>query len=124
MKYNITKHCSNRYVERVLGGINITNNLYTQILKDLSGGINVTSKISEKHPRYILYIKERYGSDKGYNFIKSGNIIFILTKRKNTNELYDVLTCYIETGVTYKVFDNTVLSKDEIYYKLSNIKKY
>lgn len=122
MKFNITKHCSQRYTQRVLGGSNITNNLYVQILKDLSSGTNITSKISEKHPMYLLYVKKRYGSDKGYTFIKKDNIIFILTKRKNTDNLYDVLTCYIETVDTYKRFDNSVLTNQEIYHKLSNLK--
>lgn len=123
MKYNITKHCSQRYVERVLGGIKTSDNLYVSILKDLSGGKNVTSKMSEDHPRYILYIKERYGIEKGCNFIKNDNTIFILKKRKNTDDLYDVLTCYIETPDTYTTFDNSVMSKHEIYYKLSKLKK-
>jgi len=123
MKFNITKHCSDRYVQRVLAGSNVINNLYVQILKDLSSGTNITSKISEKHPRYLLYVKERYGSDKGYTFIKKGDLIFLLTKRKNTNDLYDVLTCYIETIDTYKRFDDSVLTKEEIYYKLSTLKK-
>ena len=40
MKFNITKHCKNRYIERVL-----------------NTGKNITSQLSEKLPRFILYIK-------------------------------------------------------------------
>lgn len=121
MNYNITKHCANRYTERVLGNLNNSKNLYTEILRCLSSGQNITSKLSETTPRFILYVKQRYGSDKGYNFIKKDKIIFVLTKRKGTEKLYDVITCYIENRHLEK-FQNTALSKEEIYTKLSNLK--
>ena len=70
MKFNITTHCKNRYIERVLNNSGKCDNLYKQILSDLNTGKNISSQLSEKLPRFILYIKERYGSDKGYNIIK------------------------------------------------------
>jgi hypothetical protein len=121
MKYNITRHCLSRYIERILGGLNNSPNIFKEILNCLNSGINITSKLSETHPRFILYIKERYGN-KGYTFIKKNYCIFVLTKRKNTDNLYDVLTCYNENN-SLKQFENSILSKDEIYIKLKNLKR-
>ena len=118
MKFNITKHCKNRYIERVLNNSGKYENLYKQILNDLNTGKNITSQLSEKLPRFILYIKERYGSDKGYNIIQKEHTFFICTKRKWTEDLYDVITCYIEFD-TYKKFNNTVLTKQEVNLKLA-----
>ena len=36
MKFNITKHCKNRYIERVLNNSGKYENLYKQILNDLN----------------------------------------------------------------------------------------
>jgi len=118
MKFNITHHCKDRYLKRVLNNSGKCENLYKQILSDLNTGINITSKLSEKLPRFILYIKERYGSDKGYNIIQKDHTFFILTKRKGTENLYDVLTCYIEFD-TFKKFLNTCLTNEEIHLKLA-----
>lgn len=118
--YNITKHCLKRYIERVLGGLNNSPNIYLEILMMLKTGVNVTSKLSEKHTRFILYVKDRYGK-RGYNFIKKDHTLFILSKRKGTEKIYDVITCYTEDENTYKIFDNSALSKNEIYFKLSEL---
>ena len=118
MKFYITKHCKDRYRERVLGNTGSCDNLVLSILKDLNSGKNITSKLSTELPRFILYIKERYGSDKGYHIIQKDYTYFILTKRKNTENLYDVLTCYIEFD-TFRKFSNTCLSKQEINLKLA-----
>lgn len=117
MKFNITKHCRERYIERVLNNTGVCDNLLITILTDLKSGKNITSKLSEKLPRFILYLKQQYGSDKGYTIIQKDYTFFILTKRKNTVELYDVITCYIEFD-TFKKFSNTVLTNSEIYLKL------
>ena len=59
-----------------------------------------------------------YLKDKGYNIIQKDHTFFILTKRKGTENLYDVLTCYIEFD-TFRKFSNTCLTKEEIHLKLS-----
>lgn len=125
MKYYITKHCKDRYLQRVLNGNNVKENLLSSILDDLKSGKLITSEISNKYPRFVLYLKETYGSDKGYNFIQKDNTIFVLCKRKGTEELYDVVTCYIESGV-FESFNNTVLTDKEIYNRLAltKYKKY
>lgn len=52
------------------------------ILKNINLGTDVTSKYSEQIPRFILYIKERYGSDKGYTLIRNEYTLYIATKEK------------------------------------------
>ena len=121
MKFYVTKHCKDRYRERVLGNTGSCNNLILTILNDLNTGKNITSKLSTELPRFILYMKEQYGSDKGYNIIQKDHIFFILTKRKSTENLYDVLTCYIEFD-TFRKFSNTCLTNEEIHLKLANLK--
>lgn len=121
MKFYITKHCKDRYRERVLGNSGNCDNLILTILNDLNTGKNITSKLSIELPRFILYMKEQYGSDKGYNIIQNNHTFFILTKRKNTKNLYDVLTCYIEFN-TFKKFSNTCLTNEEIHLKLAKLK--
>lgn len=120
MNFFITKHCKNRYRERVLNGSNSVSDVLICILKELRTGTNVTSKFSQEYPRFILYLKERY-SDKNYNFIKYGHTIYVTTKRKGTLELYDVLTCYIE-GNQLESFKNTSLNKTDIYIRLKLLK--
>lgn len=122
MNYNITRHCAQRYIERVCGGLNASTNLYKDIIRSLNSATNITSKLSTDVPRFLLYVKERYGTDKGFNFLKNDHIIYVLTKRKGTEKLYDVLTCYIENNLFDK-FKNTALSKEQIHMKLSMLKK-
>lgn len=118
MKYYITKHCKDRYLQRVLNGNNVNENLLFSILDDLKFGKLITSEISNKYPRFVLYLKENYGADRGYNFIQKDNTIFVLCKRKGTESLYDVVTCYIESGV-FESFNSTVLTDREIYNRLA-----
>ena len=119
MKYFITTHAKNRYVERILTDSKL--NHYSEILKELSQSKNITSQLANDNPRFILYVKERYGCDKGYHFLKNNDNMFILTKRKNTNDLYDVLTCYKDEGKT-DGFMNTKLNKEQIHLKLAILK--
>jgi hypothetical protein len=65
---------------------------------------------------------EKYKSV-SHRIFKSGNIIFIVKKRKNTDDLYDVLTCYIYDKENYEKYKNTVLPRSEIYEKISFLKK-
>lgn len=120
MKFYITKHCRERYIERVLSGNNTKDNILLSILAELKSGTNITSKISEEYPRLILYLKERY-ENKGFNFIKKDHTLYVLVKRKGTQDLYDVITCYIE-GPQLEMFKNTVLSNEEIHLKLKLLK--
>lgn len=120
MKFYITKHCKNRYIERVLNGLNTSDNILFTIFNELNCANNITSKISTDAPRFILYLKERYGNQ-GYNILKYNNIIFICIKRKNTIDLYDVVTCYIDID-SINMFKHSTLSNDEIYLKLSMLK--
>lgn len=122
MRYYISKHCQNRYLERVLSNVvSSSNPLIHQIFGDLNTAQNITSQIADNYPRFVLYVKERYGKDIGFNFLKKGHTLFVLTKRKGTVDLYDVITCYIESHMLTK-FAKTALSKDEIYTRLSNLK--
>lgn len=121
MKYFISKHCQKRYLERVLNGNNTVNNLLTTIFNDLNNSNNITSKVSTEVPRFILYLKERYGNDKGYNILKKDYIVFIAVKRKGTYDLYDVVTCYIDNDSIDK-FKHTILTNKDIYLKLATTK--
>lgn len=121
MKFYITSHCKNRYRERMLGNSNSVSNIVITILRELNESVNITSKISTEYPRYILYLKERYGND-GYNIMKNGKNIFICKKRKGTLDLYDVVTCYILNN-SLDMFKNTALSNADIYIKLKLIKQ-
>jgi hypothetical protein len=120
MNFYITQHCKDRYLERVMGGKNTSNNLLMTIFKDLKAAKNITSQISTEVPRFILYLKQRYGTDKGYNIFRLDNIIFIATKRKRTKNLYDVVTCYIDIDSINK-FKNTILTNKDIHLKLAMI---
>lgn len=120
MNFYITNHCKGRYLERVLNGNNICNNMLFTILSDLNSSINITSKLSTECPRFILYLKETYGNKQGYTIFKKDYTIFILVKRKGTEKLYDVVTCYIENDILKKF--KTVLSKQEVNLKLSLLK--
>ena len=121
MKFYITRHCSKRYLERVLNGLAITDNLLVTIFNDLNSSTNITSKVSEQYPRFVLYLKEKYGSDKGYNILKKNDTIFIATKNKDTKDTYNVLTCYIDSNM-FETFNNTKLSKQDIYVRLAMAK--
>lgn len=120
MRFYITQHCKDRYLERVMGCRNTSSHLLTTILKDLNVAKNITSQISTEVPRFILYLKQQYGSDKGYNIFKKDHTIFIVTKRKGTIDLYDVVTCYIDVDSISK-FKHTVLTNQEIHLRLATI---
>jgi hypothetical protein len=121
MKFWLTKHSKERYVERILNGLNTVDNLNITILKQISSGIDITNKVYDECPRYILYLYEQYG-ELGLTIIKSGNVLFITKKRKGTYDLYDVVTCYLEDGNYLKQFKNTALSRENIFIKIREIK--
>lgn len=122
MKFWLTHHSKDRYVERILNGLNTSDNLNITILKQLNNGKDITNKVYDDCPRYILFLYEKYGQ-LGLTIIRSENVIFITKKRKGTYDLYDVLTCYLYNDGNYlKQFRNTALSRDMIFLKIKQIK--
>jgi hypothetical protein len=121
MKFWLTQHSRERYVERILNGLNIIDNLNVTILKKISAGVDITNKVYDECPRYILFLYEKY-NQLGITIIRSENILFITKKRKGTFDLYDVLTCYYEDGNYLRQFKNTALSRDMIFLKIKMIK--
>lgn len=119
MRYNITTHCKERYIERILNHAT-EGNLFVQILNDLKTSKNVTGEIANKVPRFILYVKERYGTN--INILENGEKVFILTKIKDTQESYSVLTCYNKNNYLDQ-FKKSHMSNEEVYHKLKMLKK-
>lgn len=122
MKFWLTQHSKERYVERVLNGNNLVENLNIDILRQISAGIDITNKVYDECPRYILYLYEKY-KELGLKIIRSNNIIFITKKRKGTFALYDVVTCYIDDGNHLSQFKNTALSRETIFIKIKELKR-
>jgi hypothetical protein len=121
MKFWLTQHSKERYVQRILNGLNTTENLNVMILKQISSGADITNKIYDECPRYILFLYEKY-KELGITIIKKDNVLFICRKRKGTYNLYDVLTCYLEDGNYLKQFKNSALSREQIFLKIKMIK--
>jgi len=121
MKFWLTQHSKERYVERILNGLNNIDNLNVTILKQMSAGVDITNKVYDDCPRYILFLYEKY-KQLGLTIIKSDNVLFICKKRKGTYDLYDVLTCYFDDGKFLRQFKNTALSREEIFLKIKMIK--
>lgn len=119
MRFNITNHCKNRYIERVLNFAK-SENLYKQMLDDLKTSKNITGEISNSVPRFILYIKERYKQN--INILEKGDTIFILTKIKDTQDTYSVVTCYNKTNFLSQ-FKTAHMTNEEVYHKLKLLKK-
>jgi len=130
MKFFITQHAKERYVERIQNGLNSSNNLLLSILNDLNMAKDITDKIFRECPRYILALHEKYKSDISFRILQQEKKLFIVkkrpgtgTKNSQTDGLFDVLTCYNE-GINYLInFKSTVLSNEEIYLKIKAIKK-
>lgn len=119
MKYNITNHCKQRYIERILNHAT-ADNLFKQMLEELNSSKNITGEIANKVPRFILYVKERY--DNNVNILESKDkTIFILTKMKDTANSYAVLTCYNKHNYL-KMFEKSHMSNEEVYHKLKLLK--
>lgn len=121
MKFWLTQHSKERYVERILNGLNNVNNINITILREMGAGVDITNKIYDDCPRYILFLYEKY-KELGLTIIKSNNVLFICRKRKGTYDLYDVLTCYFDDGKFLRQFKNTALSREEIFLKIKVIK--
>lgn len=120
-KYILTHHVKNRYLERVKNGLNTSNNLLFEILDELKLAKDVTQTIFDTIPRYILYLYEKYKSA-NMKILKKDNVYYICKKRPNTESLYDVLTCYYGED-KFKMFQNSILSRQQIFEKISKKKK-
>lgn len=115
MKYYITKHCRDRYIERISTLDNITD-----VLNDIYKGSDITNSLFDKYPRYILYLYERYNSC-NVKIIQNGNNTYIARKRVGTINIYDVVTCYKDSN--FDSFGNTSLNRQEIFIRISILKK-
>ena len=118
MKFHITQHCQTRYSERCLNGLN-TVNILKAVLTDIYSAKNITSEISNKNPRFILFLYEKYKKS-GTLVFKKDKLYFIGIKRKGV-EIIDILTCYYGDD-KFKMFENTTMSRDEIFFKIKSIK--
>lgn len=124
MKFNffITKHCRERYLERVkLGDNSSPKGILNEMLDNIHTGKDVTSKIYDSTPRYILYLYEKYGK-LGITIVEAKDVIYICNKRPGTANLYDVLTCY-NSHRHLEQFKNTALSRQEVFIRIKEIKR-
>lgn len=122
MRFWLTQHVQERYIERILNGLNTTDNLMSTIIRQVSSGQDITSKVYDECPRYILFLYEKY-KELGLTIIKNKDILFITKKRKGAYSLYDVVTCYLEDGHYLSQFKNTTLSRENIYLRIKEIKR-
>lgn len=122
MKFWITQHCKVRYKERILNGMNTSDNLNITILKQIGAGKNITNKIYDECPRYILFLYEKY-KELGLTIMLSNHVLFLAKKRRGTNDLYDVITCYHYSPEYLRQFKNTVLSREEVFFRIKEIKR-
>lgn len=122
MRFFITYHAADRFIERIRGGINSTNNnLFAEMLKELSIGKDITNKIYDEVPRYILYLYEKY-KQLGLTIIHSNQTLYICRKRPGTQNLFDVITCYNDHR-HLEQFKNSAMKREEVFLKIKMIKK-
>jgi hypothetical protein len=122
MKFYVTKHAQQRYLERIHNNLNVSDNLLKDMLDILYKAKDITSKIYDNIPRYILYLYETYKTV-NCKILESENVIFLCKKREGTEQLYDVITCYHKNANHLSQFENTVLSRKEIFIKIAEIKR-
>jgi len=129
MKFFLTKHCKERYVERVQNGLNPGGNILMTILNDLNEAKDITDKIYRECPRYILHLHEKY-KEAGQRILQKDNILFIGKKRPGTGTpgkindgIFDVFTCYNQGYQYLANFKSTVLNNEDIYIKIKQVKK-
>jgi len=122
MNFFITHHAGERYVERIRGGLNSTEqNLFSEMLTKLRAGKDITSKIFDDAPRYILFLYEKY-KQLGLTIIQSNDTLFICRKRPGTQNLFDVITCYNDHR-HLEQFKNTAMKREEIFLRIKEIKR-
>lgn len=121
MRFWLTQHSKERYKERILNGLNSVDNLNIHILKQISAGKDITNKVYDDCPRYILFLYEKY-KELGLTIMLSDNVLFICRKRKGTYDLYDVITCYWYDENYLKQYKNTILTREQIFFKIKEAK--
>lgn len=121
MKFWLTNHSRERYVERILNGLNTIENINLHIVKHISSGKDITNKVYDECPRYILFLYEKY-KELGITIMLSDNVLYICKKRKGTYNLYDVLTCYWYDDNYLKQYKNTALTREQIFLKIKEVK--
>ena len=117
MKINVSKHCRERYKERISG----ENTDIKILLYQISHGKDITMKVYEEAPRYILFLYEKYKTA-SQKILLFENIIFILIHDKNTDD-NNIITCYRKTENFLDAYKNCGLSRQIIYDKIALIKK-
>jgi hypothetical protein len=122
MRFFITQHCQERYLERVRNNKNTSPNLMKEILRDVYESKDITNEVYDNIPRYILFLYEKYKTANIKIFKSKDKVIYIAQKRKGTESLYNVITCYFDNN-HWKQFENTVLNREEIFLKIKQIKK-
>jgi hypothetical protein len=115
MSYFITKHCKERFLERI-----DTFKDVKEVLNIIYSGKDVTNTIFDKYPRYILYLYERYQSC-GIKIVQSEHRTFVCKKHPGTQDKWDVVTCYKDGD--FSKFGNTQLSREEIFIRIKMIKR-
>lgn len=120
MRYYLTAHAISRYVERINNGLHNSDSEINVMLKKLYAGRDVTNKVFDECPRYMLYLYERYESL--VSIVESDGIIFICNKRKGTEALYDVITCYKKTDGFLRQWKESVMPRQEVFIKIKLIK--
>ena len=114
MSYFITKHCKDRFLERIGPFSDVK-----EILNIIYDGKDITNTIFDKYPRYILYLYERY-KECGIKIVQNGDVTFMCKKRPGTISMFDVMTCY--KAADFDKFGNTALPRQEIYLRIKMIK--
>ena len=120
-KYILTHHVKDRYLERVKNGLNVSNNLLFEILDEIKLAKDVTNEVFDKIPRFILYLYEKYKTA-NMKILKKDNVYYICKKRIGTENLFDIVTCYYGED-KFKMFSNSILTRQQIFEKISKIKK-
>jgi len=120
-KYYISRHCQERYMERIRMGSNTSETSpLTEMINSLKAGKDITQNVYDDVPRYILFLYEKY-KQLGITIIESNNTIFIARKRTGTLNLYDVVTCY-SAHRHLEQFKNTDMKRQDIFIKIKQIK--
>lgn len=119
----ITKHCRERYIQRIEAAAESENILF-KILDNIKAGKDITDKIQRECPRYVQHLHEKYKEAGQRIFLNElTSTLFITKKRPGTYALYDVFTCYKYTEDYLATFKTSVLSNDEIYLNIRMLKK-
>jgi len=109
----ITKHCKERYEERINNGLSIDILL---VLQNVYNAKDITNKVLEEAPRYILYLYEKYG-EFGQKILKNNDTIFILKRKHDEKDTWNVITCYKDNNYLSQ-YKNTTMSRKEIYIRI------